>query len=1541
MVAFGLLIALVLQTTLNSPLTGMGMQAGEQSDPSGITAPGPRLELSTQERIVVSLVPPDAEALLDWTQSPVGGENTNLGEVTASSAAGTPRLPVYRSLVGIPGDAEYELVVSAAPRVALDGRYDIPAVAQPVPIQEEDVLQSRWAALPDAAVYQSAQPYPEAPVKIVSDSWFRNQRVVMVEFYPLQYAPAVGEVYWYPSLRADIRLKTKAPGPSAHLNTPAAGASGAADLYDGTLSRLLINYTTAQNWQGMPQEAPLVNNFPIADGQPGLKIVVDHNGIYRVTYEDLVAAGMDVSQVDPEYLHLINIQSEIAYEFDGNDNHQFDAGESLLFYGEELPSQRLEMIYQQIMAPWISQCPTVCKISELIENYTEENVYWLYVGQTPGLRMQSVSGAPVNSYSVPEYFSDTQYGEEDLIWSPNHFTSSDVWFWTRARFSSGTLAYTMPITLGVIAPTGTPAVVRGELFSHNNINHRTLFSLNSNLILDSSWAGKKRYVFEQSVSPAILQNGRNDLRWETRIVSSAEFILFDRYQVTYDRQFVAGQDRLSFNYLAPGLWQYQVKGLASDDAVALDITDPLQPKKITGVNITNDGGGFKAAFELTQSAPVRIIVAGAAAGVESPKSLRWYIPPELEPAGGADYIFITHHDFITATQALADYRASQGLRTVVVDVADVYDQFNYGIYHPMAIRNYLERAMLTWPGKAPSYVLLVGGGSFEIRQRENLYVDEPNYIPPVLGIIDPWQGEIDGTSLLAAVIGTDIVPDLAIGRLPVNSAADVNAVVAKTIAYEGSAKILWQRNIVYIADKTASAGNFEASSDKLAAAYTPPGYTASKIYVSQYGPAITNAIIAKLNTDGALLVNYTGHGAIPNWASGPTVFSRDNVSVLNNGAMLPVVLSWTCLDGYFYYPYAPALSIQQTPSLVENFLLTGGKGAVATFSPTGLGVATGHDFLAEGFYNSIFVDGNWDLGAASLAAKANLYRAGGFYDLIMTYSVFGDPALRLRSPYSLAASPESGVGAQTSGYTLTYPMTVTNTGPVEDSFLPNVSGNAWVVNVPASVGPVEAGGQTTFDVQVQVPDGVSPGAIDQVVVQVKSKGDRSQVDQATFTTTANVYGAALQPTAVQRVVLPGTLVTHTVQITNTGNLPDAFDLSLSASTWATSVAPLTTGQLAPGQSMTALVTIQVPANAADYAAEALQLAAISQADPRKAPAATFLTTVRLYGVQVSPVKNSKAGPVGTRVAYSLAVENTGGFPESYALLAMGNTWTTTLPAAVGPLIVGETAWITASVDIPPDLVGGSIDDAVVRVVPQHDPTRAGQATLRTIGDVYGVLVRPALGEQIALPGTVVTYTLEITNTSSTTDTLDLTVGPHAWTTAVISTTGPLSPGEMFVFPMSVSVPEGTADFATDQVVITVTSTVVPERMAKSKLVTTARHYGVSTLISAAELEGQVGATVTYTLQVANPGGFVDSYSIQVSGNQWPALVNPRTTGTLDPLASTWVEIVVSIPPGAPGGSVDQALVTVRSVHDPSKKADIWISTRAAYFYLYLPLIKRH
>ena len=95
---------------------------------------------------------------------------------------------------------------------------------------------------------------------------------------------------------------------------------------------------------------------------------------------------------------------------------------------------------------------------------------------------------------------------------------------------------------------------------------------------------------------------------------------------------------------------------------------------------------------------------------------------------------------------------------------------------------------------------------------------------------------MDSANLLAAVVGNDILPDLYISRIPVNSAAQMDAVVDKVIAYEAAPRQDWQRSLMFVADNVPdSAGDFVQFSDNIIAEFIRPGFSAQKLYENDFG----------------------------------------------------------------------------------------------------------------------------------------------------------------------------------------------------------------------------------------------------------------------------------------------------------------------------------------------------------------------------------------------------------------------------------------------------------------------------------------------------------------------------------------------------------------------------------------------------------------------------------------------------------------------------------------------------------------------------------
>ena len=101
----------------------------------------------------------------------------------------------------------------------------------------------------------------------------------------------------------------------------------------------------------------------------------------------------------------------------------------------------------------------------------------------------------------------------------------------------------------------------------------------------------------------------------------------------------------------------------------------------------------------------------------------------------------------------------------------------------------------------------------------------------------------------------------------------------------------------------------------------------------------------------------------------------------------------TCSEGYHINPHTYD---KNKEALGEVVTRADAKGAIASWSPTGQGVASGHDLLNRGFYTAFFGDGVSTVGEATLAGKLNL--GGASPDLLDTYLLFGDPALIMARP---------------------------------------------------------------------------------------------------------------------------------------------------------------------------------------------------------------------------------------------------------------------------------------------------------------------------------------------------------------------------------------------------------------------------------------------------------------------------------------------------------------------------------------------------------------
>jgi PKD repeat protein len=238
------------------------------------------------------------------------------------------------------------------------------------------------------------------------------------------------------------------------------------------------------------------------------------------------------------------------------------------------------------------------------------------------------------------------------------------------------------------------------------------------------------------------------------------------------------------------------------------------------------------------------------------------------------------------------------------------------------------------------------------------------------------------------------------------------------------------------------------------------------------------------------------------------------------------------------------------------------------------------------------------------------------------------------------------------------------------------------------------------------------------------------------------------------------------------------------------------------------------------------------------------------------------------------------------------------------------------------------------------PTQTVTSSLETtvVSHTYGLVVLPTQATRWGDPGMPVTYTLRVTNTGNTADTVSVSTGSHSWTTELSAgSIGPLAAGASHEITVTVTIPLDAPGGASDSVNIYFTSSHASLQPVSSTLTTQAKNtYGLELAPYADAQSGYVGTSVTYTILVTNTGNTTDIYDMAITstwGAQITTPIGPLTSGS-----RIFFTVVINIPRDAIDGSRNTATVAVTSWGDPMLTKKVILTTTARAYRLFLPVM---
>lgn len=773
-------------------------------------------------------------------------------------------------------------------------------------------------------------------------------------------------------------------------------------LLDQTLLQVGLGYRILLFILLVPVWAfPQYSNHWIKSGQTYFRIPVARQGVYRLTHAHLLAAGVPLNTIDPRQLQLFHRGVEQSIHVQGQADAVFDASDYLEFFGKVNDGTLDKELYKPVTnqphsyynlysdtTAYFLTWQTTGVLGKRVENFSEVNVL--------GLPVESDHNETRRLINFNEY--STGFRESDVL-QYTHFDEGEGWTGTALR-QGQSIDYTLDQISNTVTSGGIPTLEL-LLVGRDNIPHTVQIyvgpTTGSLRLLDAYSFN----AFEKSLLtyPLNWSDIGVDGKLVVRLMVPPE--ANNRFQVSASYLSITFPQNFNCNGVTEKYFQLRTNVVAPNKSyvelvnapINLRIWDISDPTAIKSIGAVVDGTTLKAIVPQTQTSRTLWVFNSVITPTIKQVSFR-----SINPAT-AEYVVISNKvlmqpalGYPDPVKAYAGYRATAaggGYDTLVVEINQLYNQFNYGETSARAIYEFMR--YLVEEG-SPKYLFLIGKGR-DVNSGFHRIINPP---ANVLKDLVPTAGIPASDMVFTVGLGTtEYEPAVPTGRLTASTAAQVAGYLNKIRETEIGQVQDWHKKGLHLSGGILPAElvafrNFLDGYESIASG---PYYGGQFSTIAKQDPNPVELInISDQVNAGVNLITFFGHSS-PSTIDIDIGFVSDPTMGYNNPGKYPVFLINGCNAGNFF---------SGSTSFGEDWMLTSNKGARNFIAHSSYGLVNSLWYYSNLFYSIGLADSTFlkkgigdlqkEVGRRYMhSASENVSNITQVQQMVL----LGDPAVRL------------------------------------------------------------------------------------------------------------------------------------------------------------------------------------------------------------------------------------------------------------------------------------------------------------------------------------------------------------------------------------------------------------------------------------------------------------------------------------------------------------------------------------------------------------------